>query len=551
MNKKPLPKIKRSQDVQTVITFEAEESLDDLLKSLEEEIAPSDDKYPANEEEIIKIEASDLINYVLDRVSYISDPKPEQKISTNNIEIETIIKYNYYLKRFMNEIATQTSLSLESKASNSALIDDYLETKKLVKNYLEECLDTGVYSRIMIDDFVEEIIDKSSEIVRQPMKSEAIQTVASCQYDNLKDDEILTKLRVSVDIDPFESSIAVLPILNDILKNVSEEVRSNGNKVAKFIVDKLMGRVDGITKKLMEIRRETEVPSVEEKLNLRRKKLAALMPKKKVMEDALIQTEFSGVPEIKKLKQVHRVVCDTCPEESSCQWCSSDDKVDEKINQKTKKVGVKKKKKLGTRDILLAYKPCYIVVDPDEVTSDMKPPCPTESRDYNDEMTGYNEEYGKNSSDEISNYSCQSTRQVTQKSRYATGSRKSQYAGSTSGWSNLIREETADLWHSGASGNSKNHGVKKTLEKEKIMALEVLKSTFCSQKNCSGLSGYSSNDNSSQDEAPVVENKNPKRMNFCQGFDDTSESDECDCSATRNKNKPNIIQIQMQFERKK
>ncbi|XP_044003948.1 uncharacterized protein LOC122849321 [Aphidius gifuensis] len=369
MNKKPLPIIKTSQAAQTLITFDSEQPEEIIHDILEQEIDTNHDKYPDDEQQIIQIEI---------------------------------------------KITTQTSLTLESKISNSHLIDDYLETKNCVKNYLDYCIDLGVYSRIMIDDFIDELIDKSCEIVRLPTKSEAIQTVASCQYGNLNENDVIKRLSMPVNIDPVEASIIGQFIVNKIIDNVLIEIRKNANETVAFIMNKLMNRIDGIADKLMEINREAELPSIDEKLILRKKKLASLLLVKKKIEDASTQTGFAGVPNVAKIKNIHRVVCETCPEEASC-----------------------------TRDILLAYKPRYITADTEEVTNDMKLPCSVESSSSYHRNKAGGDDFDVISSEELSDTPLHSTK---------INVNKYQYAGSTSGWSNFVKD-TADTW---APGTSKN-----------------------------------------------------------------------------------------------
>ncbi|KAF7994389.1 hypothetical protein HCN44_003861 [Aphidius gifuensis] len=533
MNKKPLPIIKTSQAAQTLITFDSEQPEEIIHDILEQEIDTNHDKYPDDEQQIIQIEINDFINYIFDRVSYISDEKLPQKIIKNSIKVQTIIKYNYYLKKFMKEITTQTSLTLESKISNSHLIDDYLETKNCVKNYLDYCIDLGVYSRIMIDDFIDELIDKSCEIVRLPTKSEAIQTVASCQYGNLNENDVIKRLSMPVNIDPVEASIIGQFIVNKIIDNVLIEIRKNANETVAFIMNKLMNRIDGIADKLMEINREAELPSIDEKLILRKKKLASLLLVKKKIEDASTQTGFAGVPNVAKIKNIHRVVCETCPEEASCHWHSSDEKLNTTLNnnnkRKKKKYTNKRKYKLGTRDILLAYKPRYITADTEEVTNDMKLPCSVESSSSYHRNKAGGDDFDVISSEELSDTPLHSTK---------INVNKYQYAGSTSGWSNFVKD-TADTWAPGTSKNVDNQGFENHLNLEKLKALEVLKNTFCTPKNCAGISRHllddEDDDDDDEEDDSVVKRKHPKGMNFCRGFD-TSESDECNCATTREKN---------------
>lgn len=74
------------------------------------------------------------------------------------------------------------------------------------------------------------------------------------------------------------------------------------------------------------------------------------------------QTGLAGVPEIGKVKEPKETICSICARHSECYACTGnledDDKeMEEKINQQ------------GTRDILIAYNPCYIVATPSEIAN--------------------------------------------------------------------------------------------------------------------------------------------------------------------------------------
>jgi len=72
---------------------------------------------------------------------------------------------------------------------------------------------------------------------------------------------------------------------------------------------------------------------------------------KKETETVTTQTGLAGVPVIGKIKE--DVLCSVCTRQSICEWCRAAQKQDFKAFESPKL--------LRTEDILLAYRPCYVM----------------------------------------------------------------------------------------------------------------------------------------------------------------------------------------------
>lgn len=93
---------------------------------------------------------------------------------------------------------------------------------------------------------------------------------------------------------------------------------------------------------------------------------------KKETETISTQTSIAAISEVKKIKKSKEVLCSVCRRQSMCQWCLNDQEV-ESVPKEEIKI-------LRTQDILLAYKPCYIVTKMTEKDENLQPPCPSETK---------------------------------------------------------------------------------------------------------------------------------------------------------------------------
>lgn len=107
---------------------------------------------------------------------------------------------------------------------------------------------------------------------------------------------------------------------------------------------------------------------IDKKLEQRRKKILDSMTKKET-ETVYTQTSLAGIYEVKRRKESRDLICSVCRRPSTCQACLMDQDDVGAPWQDTKV--------LRTQDILLAYKPCYIVTKASEKDKrGLLPSCP-------------------------------------------------------------------------------------------------------------------------------------------------------------------------------
>lgn len=97
--------------------------------------------------------------------------------------------------------------------------------------------------------------------------------------------------------------------------------------------------------------------SIEQILDRRRRKIVKSMLKKET-EIAATQTGLAGVPVVARIKESKEILCSVCARQSICHWCVA--------AQEEKDLPLQSTKLLHTRDILLAYNPCYVVATASE-----------------------------------------------------------------------------------------------------------------------------------------------------------------------------------------
>lgn len=102
----------------------------------------------------------------------------------------------------------------------------------------------------------------------------------------------------------------------------------------------------------------------------RKKKILELLSKKET-ETIATQTSIAAISEVKKIIKSKEVLCSVCRRQSMCQYCTS--------NQKIEGVPQEEFKILRTQDILLAYKPCYIMTKISQEDKSLEVTCPEKS----------------------------------------------------------------------------------------------------------------------------------------------------------------------------
>ncbi|XP_043267244.1 uncharacterized protein [Venturia canescens] len=123
MNEKPLPEWRKSQYVQTTITFANETSLADVISDLEK-LGSEEDPEESEPIPSAAIESLDALNFVVDRAVWMSEAVPIPKAETKEAEVETMIKFNHALQRLTTDQEVQTELSCDPKLTNLMLVPD-------------------------------------------------------------------------------------------------------------------------------------------------------------------------------------------------------------------------------------------------------------------------------------------------------------------------------------------------------------------------------------------------------------------------------------------
>ncbi|XP_043260247.1 uncharacterized protein LOC122401889 [Colletes gigas] len=358
MNQVPMPTIKSSNAATTIITFHPKTlQLYTVTAQLTTNIAEEElEEFVATvtSEEEAEMEVTEILYFLIARAFWIIEPTSQREIETEDKETETLIKFDYHRNTLVIDSETQTELTCEPKKSNTTLLSEYCETKNIMLSYLEDCISKGIDSRIAIDDIIDEIINKCTDRIRYPMLDQTTQTIVTYKLRGEKEEDVLRKLKLEVVVDPFEATIVVVPLMDNLLQIVSDTVSRNAPKIVNNILGKILRRTMTIVNKLIQLEQELQPTEISEILEQRRKKILESMLKTETEANST-QTSIAAVSEVQKIKDDKEdvIVCSVCRRPSECRWCLGDY---ENETVPRPEINI-----LRTQDILLAYKPCYIM----------------------------------------------------------------------------------------------------------------------------------------------------------------------------------------------
>lgn len=251
-----MPVFKSNRSSQTMITIVPRKSQDEAINYLSRH-----ENYQENLAEDITDKETvilEVLNFLLSRVFWISDPiRDRTSVEVKCQETQTSIRYNRNTSSIVLDNETQTKLTCKPRHSNSKLLADYEETRSFVRSYLQECL-RGVESRIVIDDLMDEIIVKGANRLKYPLTDRLIQTVASYKSRDIKEEDVLRKLKIPVVVDPLEASIVILPLMEDLLRSTCDEISRDARSVVKNILNSLIQQTALIASKFAEIRKRSQ-----------------------------------------------------------------------------------------------------------------------------------------------------------------------------------------------------------------------------------------------------------------------------------------------------
>ncbi|XP_076763390.1 uncharacterized protein LOC143430839 [Xylocopa sonorina] len=482
MNESPMPKLKKSNLTATIISIHPETSHDVAMEQLSTDVTEEErEEFVArlSTAEETEMEVTEILHFLIARALWINNPSQTQ-VSTTNETTQTCIAYNNRLNIFLVDSQVQTDLSCEPKQSNTMLLTDYWETKNMISNYLEDCISKGIEIRIVVNDVIDEIVDKCAGRIKYPMKEQMIQTIATYKLDGEKEEDVLRKLRLDIIVDPLEASIIVIPLMGDLLQLASDTVSRNALKVAPIVLDRILQRTMTIIVKLMELQKQSEHKPIDEILARRKKRILESMLRKDT-ETISTQTSIAGISEIRKIKRSKEVLCSVCRRQSMCEWCLNDQETESAPAEEETKM-------LRTQDILLAYKPCYMVTKVSEKSENLQPPCPPLKRKVKP-PSRYQLRSSKDSTEQRCSAIClflQADKNVeTQESfnewSYVTDATiMKPYSIKES--VNSSSQTTIPLLDQSTCQDSNSH--RSTLTSRAENALQILKDTFCSRENC-------------------------------------------------------------------
>lgn len=248
---------KRTEYVQTVISFELDASknqiVDGLSTELTEEQLEKDYSPELQAMTAASTYATDSLHFILDRVFWLTDPgyDPTQ-LELNDEAAQTSIKYDHGLGKVVLDADTQTSLSCEPGRSNTSLLSGWSAIKDIARSIIDECLETGA----IVHSIIDEIEERCAGQIHGTYGDKAVQTLARCNALTDKNDEVLRKLRLEVVTDPFESSIISLPLVETLVEMACRTVHQDAPVVAAEILDRIQTKSATIAKRLAAIRFE-------------------------------------------------------------------------------------------------------------------------------------------------------------------------------------------------------------------------------------------------------------------------------------------------------
>ncbi|XP_024938407.1 uncharacterized protein LOC107264995 [Cephus cinctus] len=494
LNEKTMPLMKISEITQTIITFNMECTQDDVVQELQNGISDDENYDPqlvvkANEDEETEIEVSDILNFMIDRVIWIGEPTSTVVVKKMNQEIQTILKYHKAMKKMFMDNETQTGLTCKPKDSNTKLIAEYKLTTDYMRNYLEECFQQAVHSLTVANDIIDDLVDKCAERVHFPPRNVATQTIAPCKVLEDKDDELLRKLKLPITIDPFESSIIVIPIANDILEAACNIVCQKAHLIVNGVIKRVVDRSSLIGIRLDQIRKDSQKGKpIEDIFTERRRKLSKLMLKSKT-DEISTQTSIAGVPEVTKIQEPKETLCSVCKRDSICHVCLAAEKETD--------LSIENIKILRTQDILLTYNPCYVIATKSETAKNpaLVPTCRPKI-----------EEKAKLSQAKLNHkiaIPCESANIIDQSTKRHP---KKISKESLSGWSHVVDTSLSKTWSMQSPTSSESKSMAKIKESSSkflpercsmsqgglalrtIEALDILKNTFCTRETCESVS---------------------------------------------------------------
>lgn len=254
-----MPVLKKTNATATFISFPPEALQDAVIDRLSEDVEKEElekFEFTLSSEEEAQMEIADILRFLTARALWIVDPGSQGEAEAADKETQTRLRFNYHTNTLISDRETQTELTCEPKKSNTTLLSGYMETKSMISGLLEECISRGVEAGTVIEDIMDEIIDNSVDRIRLPKREQITQTIAARLHEE-KEADVLRRLRVTMIVDPLEASIVVVPLMNDILQIVCDNVSRNASKAVKDVIAAVLRRTMIIVSRLVELQKES------------------------------------------------------------------------------------------------------------------------------------------------------------------------------------------------------------------------------------------------------------------------------------------------------
>lgn len=256
MNDVRMPVLKTTTAVSTIISFHPKTLNHIVSEKLSTDVAKVElEKFVSEvtEEEKTEMVVNEIVHFLIARALWIINPANLEDVEVTDKETETYVRFNYSTNSFIIDCETQTDLTCEPKKSNTTLLSEYCETRNVISSILEDCLSRGIESRIMINDIINEIIDKCTERIRYPMVDQDTQTIVTYRSHGKKEEDVLRKLKLNVVVDPQEAMTVIEPLMDDLLQLVSDTVTRNAVTVVRCTLELILRRTMTVITKLMEL----------------------------------------------------------------------------------------------------------------------------------------------------------------------------------------------------------------------------------------------------------------------------------------------------------
>lgn len=222
-----MPTFKSNKLAQTMVACPPSLGWEDVIEKLQTKIKERDLKllFGLTYREELELEFGDILCFVTCRALWIVDPENcPYSLTTEDKSTQTAIRINMKMNTVVIDGDTQTRLALEPKKSNSNLLNDYLEDRAYVANILESTMENAISGRVIVDEFMEDLVERCATFVKVLTRDNFTQTYAQCSIRCVKDDDFLKCLEEPVDLETAEIENFMAQVVEDVWQRADEEI---------------------------------------------------------------------------------------------------------------------------------------------------------------------------------------------------------------------------------------------------------------------------------------------------------------------------------------